>query len=331
MANLSIRRLRDIAKYELGAAPGGPLEHFELINLAGRHLVSMFPWKWLEGREVRLRPRPEITLEGATWTEATLRITKTGAFASYTFVDGDTFSCTDGTGATTGTYEVVAKVDSDSITLKTSIGAAANGQTDIDGSLKNDHITLPTDLDIQQILAYSMTNGLLGMVEFTDEQTMLNLRNWPGGGRSTGFWALVRWVRTASNVRAVPHVELWPPSSSSEEELVIFYRGGWIEVADDDDDLSLPQAGWLDALFIEVFKAVVMGHEESEGGGVARRLAGMSIVGQDGRFVDPIMRNASERDALFQPDHGPLENGWTDRPWRGISRYDFPAETPIGF
>lgn len=323
MANLSIRRLREIGEYELGARPGGPLEHFELVNLAGRHLVSMFPWKWLEGRQARLRPRAAIELTGATWTEATKTLTKVAAFTSYTFLDGDTVSVTDGTGATVGTYAVASKTSADAIVLVTSIGAAANGQTDIEADLPNDHIALPSDFDIQQILGYSMTNGLLGQMEFTDEQSMLNLRNWPGGGRSTGFWALVRWVRTAANVRAVPHLELWPASSSAEEEMVIFYRGGWVEVADDDDDLSLPQAGWLDPLFIEVFKAVVMGHEESEGGSVDDRLAKLQM--------GITFQKAAERDALFQPDHGPVENGWTDRPWRGISRFDFPAETPIGF
>lgn len=323
MSNLTVRRLMAIAEYELGARPGGPLEGFELANLTGQHLVAMFPWKWLEGRQARLRPRPSIAITGATWTEGTKTLTKAAAFTSYSLLSGDIFGLTDGTGATVGSYEVLSRPDANSIVLVTSIGAAANGQTDIEGSLPNDQIELPDDFDLQQILGYSMTNGLLGALQFTDGQSLLDLRNWPGGGRSTGFWALLKYVRTSASIKAVPRLELWPPTSSGEEELVIFYRGGWIPVSSDEDDLSLPASGWLDPLFIELFKAVVNGTEEPEGGTVDARVTALR--------KGALYHDATVRDSLIQPDHGPLENGWMDTPVRALSRFDFPVETQITF
>lgn len=77
-----------------------------------------------------------ITVSGATYTESTKTITKTGAFAAYTFTAGiDRFLVTGGTGATVGVYTVASKTSNDAITLTASIGAGADGQTDIGGTL----------------------------------------------------------------------------------------------------------------------------------------------------------------------------------------------------
>lgn len=77
------------------------------------------------------------SLTGCTWTEGTLTITKTGGFATYQHTAGDTCSITAGTGATVGTYEIASKTDADNIVLTTSIGAGADGQTDIEGTFGN--------------------------------------------------------------------------------------------------------------------------------------------------------------------------------------------------
>lgn len=76
-----------------------------------------------------------ISLTGATWTESSKTITKTGAFASYVFSSGDTLTITGGTGATAATYYVASRTSDDAIVLTTSIGAGADGQTNIAGSL----------------------------------------------------------------------------------------------------------------------------------------------------------------------------------------------------
>lgn len=76
-----------------------------------------------------------LTITAATWTEATRTLTKTGLFAEYAFAAGDRVYISGGTGATAGTYLVESRTSANAIVLQTSIGAAANGQTDIAGTL----------------------------------------------------------------------------------------------------------------------------------------------------------------------------------------------------
>lgn len=76
-----------------------------------------------------------LGITGATYTEATKKITKTGAFTDYVFTATDVFVVTAGTGATLATYSVASRIDADNITLTTSIGAGADGQTNIAGTL----------------------------------------------------------------------------------------------------------------------------------------------------------------------------------------------------
>lgn len=77
-----------------------------------------------------------ISVTGATWTNATLRLTKTGAFVDYPWRTVDKVYVSAGTGATAGWYGV-AGVDASGnyITLTATIGAGANGQTDIAAQL----------------------------------------------------------------------------------------------------------------------------------------------------------------------------------------------------
>jgi hypothetical protein len=301
MGNLTIQLLSDIAVHEHGRDLSNPLDVREIVNMAGQHLVAMHEWNWLMGREARLRPRPQISVSGATWTEATKTLAKVGAFTNYSFLSKDVGRDVSGTGATDGTYEVASRVSDDAITLATSIGAAANGQTDIAMLLPNDQIALPSDFDLQQIVAWGMTNGLVGMLEMTSPQGMTSLRSWPGLTSITSFWGLVSYVRGASGGGPpVPRLELWPKTSSSDEEFVIWYRGGWINPSSDSEALQIPE--WLNALYLEVFKAFVMGGEEPEGGSIDRRLQALRS--------GPMYVDAVRRDAQVQFDLGPISDTW---------------------
>ncbi len=311
MGTLTVRQLSEIAEHEVGARPGTPIELRELVNQAGEHLVAMHQWNWLMGREARLRPRATIALTGATWTEATKTLTKVGAFTSYSFLSADTVEITSGTGATAGVYRVASRTSADAIVLETSIGAAADGQTNIAGEMRNDQIALPTDFDLQAIVGYSMTNGLTGTLEMTTPQGMLDLRSWPGLATVTSFWGLVSYVRSSAGGAPIQRLELWPSTSSTEEELVLFYRGGWIELSSDTDALAIPN--WLNALMIEVFKAFVMGSEEPEGGTVDQRLTALR--------GGALYADAVRRDAQVMADLGPLANVWMEGPPQQVSRF----------
>lgn len=83
-----------------------------------------------------------IVIATGSYTDATKTVTETGAFTSYTFRDGDILVITGGS-STSGTFDIASKVDSDSITLKTSAGADSAGNLVAD-LYKVDRIVLST-------------------------------------------------------------------------------------------------------------------------------------------------------------------------------------------
>lgn len=77
------------------------------------------------------RTATAVSITGATWTQATKRLVKTGAFTSYTHATGRLIKITGGTGITTGSYVINAKISDDEIELVSSIGPNA---TDVSAS-----------------------------------------------------------------------------------------------------------------------------------------------------------------------------------------------------
>lgn len=64
-----------------------------------------------------------------TWASGGSTITKTGAFAAYSWVAGDTITITGGTAVTPGVYTIASKTNSDTIVLSSSIGTSASDVT----------------------------------------------------------------------------------------------------------------------------------------------------------------------------------------------------------
>jgi hypothetical protein len=312
---LNLQVCRDVIEYEVGGPLEGPLETRELVDQAGHHLAAMASWKWLEGRQARLRTRAQINLTAATWTEATKRLTKAGAFAGYTQLDGDVLEDVTGTGAVDGTYEIVARIDDNTIELATSIGSAADGQTDIAATLPNDQVALPGDFDLQRITAWGVVGGLAGSLSLETAQSILDLR-WARGRWTTSFFALLTYVRSSQDGRVIPRLDVGPGVLTGGEQFVIFYRAGWATPEDDGDPLPLPKAGWLNALFLQVLKAFAMGQEESEKMGLDDRLA---LVQRGMTF-----QLALQRDQSIQAQYGSIGGGgWTDRAqWRNGGWFD---------
>jgi len=111
---------------EIGTPPGG-------FGIARMRDV-LFTRLQIQGiRDFFMPDSPTVPVTGATYTEATKRITKSGAFTNYTHRPNDRFVVDAGTGATAGEYVIASKVDNNTIALETSIGAAADAQTDIGG------------------------------------------------------------------------------------------------------------------------------------------------------------------------------------------------------
>lgn len=95
-------------------------------------------------------------------------------------------------------------------------------------------------------------------------------------------------------------MEIYPtPAASKTNALRIAYRAGWSEITTTSDALKIP--GWVDLLFYEILRAVVLGLEEHDGGGVAERLAAV----QGGS----VFLTAAKRDARVQEEGGMLRGG----------------------
>jgi len=249
----------------------------------------------------------------------TLTLTKAAAFTDYTFLSGDTIEITSGTGAGAGVYEVASRPTANTITLTATIGAAADGQTDIAGIMLNNQVALSSDFDIQSITGYAMSDGLVRRMQMVSPQDLADLRSWDGRSSLAGFYALVNYVRSTAGGQPSLRIDHWPETADTDEVLVIRYRGGWIDPADDDDIITIPN--WVNGLFIEVFKGVVRGHEEPQSGSVDQRL----LEVQSGvLFV-----NAVNRDAMLQPDLGGMRGSWLED--SSYMREDrFPIRGTIG-
>lgn len=79
--------------------------------------------------------RVAMVIASGTWTFGTLTLTKTGAFASYTFRSGDQIYITGGTGHTAGWYTIASKTSADAIVLEANAGLAGadNANTTTNG------------------------------------------------------------------------------------------------------------------------------------------------------------------------------------------------------
>lgn len=76
-----------------------------------------------------------LSLTTMSWNYLTNTLTKVGAFAGYDHNDHDTINITSGTNATTGVYQVNAKLNDDQIVLNTSLGGVNASVADIAGTL----------------------------------------------------------------------------------------------------------------------------------------------------------------------------------------------------
>lgn len=70
------------------------------------------------------RTATAVTITGASWTAATKRLVKTGAFTSYTHATGKLIKITGGTGITAGSRLIASKISNNEIELVSSIGAS---------------------------------------------------------------------------------------------------------------------------------------------------------------------------------------------------------------
>ncbi len=289
-----------------GSIPGN-IDEWGILNQAGEHLHSMHPWRWAQGRTALLNLRGTITGTAATW-DGTSTLTLASAFTNYTFVDDDEIEITDGTGVTTGFYEVASRVSANAITLASDIGAAA---ADVSFTLQPYSIDLPDDT--REIIAIqgTGTGSRSFHVTLTSLAEVLRVRE-DSGPNDAHWYAAVSYVGTPPT----PVLEIAPGSGTNVTGgLRMFYRARWARLSTDSTAAAVPE--FVEALLVQIVRAFARGYVREDQGSLDMRLAEI--------HAGPIFRAAVRSDGMLQGYNGVLKNGISR--WRQRRDYSDWVET----
>lgn len=307
---------------EIEDALGGPMGQarspVRLVNRAGRFLCSVHPWKFLERPQAKLNLRAQVSFSAGDWTQSTKTLTKTGAFANYAHLAGDTIDITAGTGLTLGTAKVVSRTSDDAIVLDTDLGADTAGTVSADSVWGLAAVGLPADF--ARLIAIDATNSLVDSIDMTTFSELLELRTDVVSVTSFNFVAAIAHGQALTGSAPVLRLELWPkPTTNEVGKLSLFYRAKWQDVATDTDRLPLPDH--VEPLFVEIVREYALGYEEHDRGSVNMRLR--QLVARD----SPLMMAAKAADDGIQDMFGPLRGGAM---YGGTRVLDWGANTTVG-
>ena len=279
------------------------VDSLQLLNNAGYHLVNMHPWNWLTPQTAWLSGRANISIGTATWTEATKTLTQVGAFADYTFVDGDIFEATGGTnvitGATGGKHVVVAsRVDDDSITLAESISSTAAdlGTGDITGTLHTPRIEMPSDFGAIQHL--TSTNSLVNNIQLVPHSEIALLRtNQIEVTSSWSYRAAVTYVGSPPR----PVLDVYPDiiSDNANDIFQMFYKKSWNRLSSLSATVDIPD--FCNALYLQLVRAFALGYEDEDQANLEQRLLQLE--------AGMLFKNAREFDRVVQAAYGRMRGG----------------------
>ena len=299
-----------------------------VVNQAGRYLFKHL-WNFRITGPVFAGFTAPISIANGTWTHATKTLTKTAGFASYTFAKSDIIEITGGTGATTGLYNIASRTSDDAIVLSTSIGAAADGQTNIGGTIEFPYVNLPSDFGA--LLAYEM-NSSTAILNLTSIQEVMSrrLRN-VAVNANNYFAAITHPGQTAVSVAfPVARLELdHAPQAVDPDALFVSYWRAWNTLSTDTDYAQLPEfAEDLLIAYIRAFSEGYMNAHADEDG-----ILPIATITDRLTEIDsgPLFHLTKEYDGLLQSDYGPAGEGPAGYPsdpssWR--SRSSSPVSDP---
>jgi hypothetical protein len=298
-------RLEEALKHVDHALAGeisSEIDKVGLVNRAGEFLYNVNPWSFTRRRSKLVDTRGQITVTNATWTESSLTVTKTGAFTNYTFVEGDQFQVTGGTNAlltssTVEYIEITSNPATNQIVLAQSLGSDADGDADIDGTMRLNSVALPADF--RSIISIQSTDSLVRGVKLTSIQTINEVR-------TTQLDVASDWDYLAAILYAgsppTPILEIWPtPSRNELGAMTIFYKKRWTRKFTDSDVLDFPE--FVDHLFLEIVRAFAMSYENGPAG--QQLLPGLLANIEAG----PEFRAAKSSDGSLQWNRGRVEGG----------------------
>lgn len=320
--SLALQTVLDDVEHALSGPLHSSLSATRIVNDAGQYLVSMHDWKWLERPAVELNLRGTITLSNATWTTATLTITKTAAFADYSFLEGDRIEIEDGTNAVLGFYEIAGRTSDDAITLKTDIGATT-GSTDIDATIELPSVALPSDF-AELLHAPTARSSLLGSMLPTSLSEVLLAREALSSVSSTDYmFAISHGAGPTAGGPPVPRLELdHSPTANDTASFKLFYRAGWPAITGEGStgltEQIIPIPEWLEFPFRQLVRAMALGYEESDVKDMTTR------IGE----VLPLFEAAKKRDGMVQNSYGRMTGGVIARQMRVPG--DFFSRSTVG-
>ncbi len=127
--------------------------------------------------------------------------------------------------------------------------------------------------------------GTLGNIAITDSTANVTVTGMSGG-------------RDGGAPR--PRLDVWPDILSDDAGAVtIFYRAGWQHLDDDDEEVTVPD--WLEFLYLQCVREVARGYEREDAEPMTARLNRLK--------KSDIWKSMVGRDAVVQPDYGPIRNG----------------------
>lgn len=321
----------DYVTHALGGSLSADIPPLTIINQAGKFLFSLHPWRFKQSRQALLDLRGPITLTGATWTEATRTVTKVGAFTSYRFLQGDGTTITGGTGAATGAYKIESRVDNDKIVLEQSIGSAADGMTNIAGTIVLDTVALPDDFESlippRGVAGRQPASTQYGFRLCVPEELLLLRSNSASTLDYSGFVGAIgsAWTK---KLQPKSVLDIYPaPSQSVTGAFGISYNADFVTVTDANEVLRLPEH--MELLYLQLARAIAQGYEEADNESMTKRLAEITADLDNRTGGRTLYHFAKMRDGAVQPSYGrPMASGALAR---GVPAWPFPpfqAPTP---
>ena len=275
----------------------------QIVDLSQEWLVGMRAWRFLQEREAYISPRARITLTDASWDPTgppALQLSKTGAFADYTYLDGDLCEITAGTGVTLGRVPIATREDDDTITLSSTIKAST--ATDVAATIDLPRADLPADFRSQISLHATQSN--IDHVDWISPAHMNHLRSLPIVTEGAIRWkAAIEYVETPP--RAVLGIFPTPTQNELEAFRLVYAAGVTRASTADPDSTIINWPPWAEPILIETVRGYALGLEPTSN-------QNLSDILRDIRG-GPLWASAVTRDNDAQTHWGQLRKGAASR------------------
>lgn len=332
---LTAREALDHVRHALSADKMPSIGGLRILNDAGEYLVSMHPWRWLEGEQVSLSLLPD---QPYVWLPENVH-------SINALVSADTINAN----VTLTTAQEIARRRASTINTSFHYWAALvyaqrgtkkrlnfeftdgyNGSETVvisdSGRVVTFHFTGGTDTENDKYSlgdAASEKNVAIKLVKAINDADLicraeyapslgvggLFIESRYSGRDDSDDWTLSETVpnlvldSTVNGTQSgppMPRLDLWPtPATNEQDAFVAYYRRGWTPLRNDDDAVNVPT--WCEALYLQLVRAIALGYERDAEGDVATRLGPMR---NSSLFAD-----CRRRDSLAQENFGPMQNG----------------------